>query len=118
MKAGVTQRTFVDCVRACAQDEKLVVACNRLHGTDLRWPIEALLEPDKLPNGDSEHAAELVCFIGFVHHQVWSRVLVARRRKASWAARRQVTTERNTGPLIDRHCAGSSAQSRLAALEK
>lgn len=81
-------RSFADCVRACAQDAQVVEACNGIHGTHLRAPITALLNPSQTSEPDSPAAQELVCFIGFVHRNVWQHVLRARRKQAGRAAMR------------------------------
>jgi len=75
------QRDFADCVRTSAQDDELVMACNREHGTKLSAPIDALLHSATVTPMDSRRATELLCFIGFVHRRVWRKILVARRRR-------------------------------------
>lgn len=79
------KKTLANCVRECARDEQIISACNRMHGTHLAAPIEALLTPDRMPDPKSQAALELVCFIGFIHHNVWQRVLRDRRLRA-WRA--------------------------------
>lgn len=83
MRNRSRQRGFADCVRASAQSDEIVQACNLEHGTRLSAPIDALLERATLAPIDSPCSAELLCFIEFVHRRVWRKVLLA-RRKRNW----------------------------------
>lgn len=73
---------FSDVVRQCARDEKLVSTFNRVHGANLSSPINALLDPDSIPAPESQEAQDIVCFIGFVHQQIWTRMNEATLRRA------------------------------------
>lgn len=80
------ERTFPAVVRECAQNVHVVAEFNRLHGTRLSAPIAELLDPTKVPDPKSTAAVEIVCFIGFVHHTVWQRILQVRRIHAQRVA--------------------------------
>ena len=73
------EKDLMTVVRECARNETIVAECNRLHDTHLAAPIVQLLDPTKLPDPNSQTAAEIVCFIGFVHHTVWQSLLRMRR---------------------------------------
>lgn len=76
---GNDHREFRSCVRRCACDGVIVAQFNKLCGTTLKVPVEALACSGPLPGADSMEGQQIAQFPFFVRVHVWQRVRLARR---------------------------------------
>lgn len=60
-------------MRASARNPEIVSIFNRFFGAQLRAPIAALLNEERIEDAPEEEQVQIACFIGFVRAFLWGR---------------------------------------------